>query len=270
MLKSVRSCNVPQPNLLLVTLALSHDMLAMYLEGYQIMSEMKLYTAMYISGMPDISQGLPVGTELSWDEPDEWLSSGRAMVLLAVDPGFVEMDADSETLVLSQPLHMRYIDVVAVCSNSQECVSVNRSVQNMLLEEVVLYHGTTEESAVAISRDGWKPGDSKRGANFGQNRYLYCTTDPQNALWFANENSGESILKIEARVKHLIVDPEDGAGEHVLEEALISLANGLPANFATTHEVSASSISILSQDKVLGMSMRTPGNKESAPQNAFL
>lgn len=85
-------------------------------------------------------------------------------------------------------------------------------------EQIVLYHGTSVGSAESLLKHGWTPNSGFTGGNGGQTRYLYLTNEPENARWFANEKGEDTVLKVLVPISSLIVDPEDGIEDTVLEE----------------------------------------------------
>jgi hypothetical protein len=93
----------------------------------------------------------------------------------------------------------------------------------------VLFHGTCEESAAALLRDGWAPNSGKVGGNMGQARYLYLTNIRENALWFAEEKGCDFVVEVvDVPLSHLRVDPEDGSADSVSEE--LNSPHGLPGS----------------------------------------
>jgi len=96
-----------------------------------------------------------------------------------------------------------------------------------------LYHGTTPEAAEALMARGWKPGSAPQGANMGQVRYLYLTTEYEDALWFAEQKGCDTVLEVrDVPPDCLAVDPEDGSGATVEEE--VSSPYGLPGKLVLT------------------------------------
>lgn len=97
-----------------------------------------------------------------------------------------------------------------------------------------LYHGTCEDNANVLLQNGWIPRDCNSGGNCGNSRYLYLTTEPENAMWFANENGCSTILKLSnIPIEYIRPDPEDEAG-FTMDDLLDRLVNSnykLPANF---------------------------------------
>lgn len=112
-------------------------------------------------------------------------------------------------------------------------------------DELTLYHGTTEESAAVLMIHGWTPGSGSSGANQGQTRLLYLTTEPENALWFADQRGGGVVLEVVVPLSSLVVDPEDGIGDTVEEELEIARRHGLPANLASKAEIEARRFSLM-------------------------
>lgn len=106
-----------------------------------------------------------------------------------------------------------------------------------------VYHGTTQESADKLLENGWSPNSGGIGGNCGQTRYLYVTTEYDNALWFAEQKGGQiCVLEIEVDVDLLQVDPEDGIGETVEEEISLILKNKFPANLVISKSIDCSKI----------------------------
>ena len=109
-----------------------------------------------------------------------------------------------------------------------------------------LYHGTSLRNANLLLKNGWHPNKVSRGANQGQTKYLYLTTEPLDALWFAEEKGESTILQVMVPIDYLIVDPEDGVGETVDEELKISKRLKMPAKFALIKELEASNFDLCS------------------------
>lgn len=106
------------------------------------------------------------------------------------------------------------------------------------MTRIVLYHGTSEASAVALVANGWEPMSAPMGSQCGDNRYLYLTDEPADALWYANEKGSDAILAVEVPVEDLIVDPEDGIADTVEAE----LASKWPAKLAARRAIPAESV----------------------------
>jgi hypothetical protein len=105
----------------------------------------------------------------------------------------------------------------------------------------ILYHGTCEDSAVALLQHGWQPHRWTAGGNKGQSRYLYLSTGYEDALWFAQEKGCDVVIEVhDVPLDYLIPDPEDGTGETVAEELASSQRLGMPAKLALRHALPAS------------------------------
>jgi len=111
------------------------------------------------------------------------------------------------------------------------------------LKTVTLYHGTTPEAAKNLILNGWRPNDAPVGGNCGQSRYLYLSTEREDALWFALEKGSDTVLVLEGvPVDSLVVDPEDGTYDTVEEE--LASKHGLPGKVALTVPLDASFFAI--------------------------
>lgn len=111
------------------------------------------------------------------------------------------------------------------------------------MEVFTLYHGTTEESAALLMRNGWQPAVHQTGGNCGQNRFLYLSTGYEDALWFAQEKGSETVLQLtDIPVAFLRVDPEDGCADTVEEE--LNHPSGLPGKVILTRPIDASFFSL--------------------------
>jgi hypothetical protein len=110
-------------------------------------------------------------------------------------------------------------------------------------DSVTLYHGTCPESAKILMTVGWSPRTSGQGANMGQSRYLYLTSDPEDALWFAKEKGCGTVLKVSGvPMASLRVDPEDGVADTVYDELHSSM--GLPGKVVAFMPLSKEHFSI--------------------------
>lgn len=82
-----------------------------------------------------------------------------------------------------------------------------------------LYHGTTPESAAALVADGWQPRSAPSGGNCGNPRYLYLSSEFEDALWFSQQKGCDVVLQFDDVPEALLaVDPEDGTEDTVSEE----------------------------------------------------
>jgi len=93
-------------------------------------------------------------------------------------------------------------------------------------------------------RDGLRGEAVASGANQGRRGHLYLSTDPFDALWFAEQKGEQTVLSVTIAMDDLIVDPEDGIGETVSEE--FSQPRGLPGKFATKRPLSPAAFSLFS------------------------
>lgn len=101
---------------------------------------------------------------------------------------------------------------------------LSESIENV----ITLYHGTTIDRAESLIQKGWSPNNGIVGANLGNKKYLYVTNVVENALWFAEQNGGATVVKIDnVPISYLKVDPEDGTEETVEQE--LNKKYGLPA-----------------------------------------
>ncbi len=111
-------------------------------------------------------------------------------------------------------------------------------VESRIIEDehtITLYHGTCPANAKELRTNGWEPNSGVMGGNMGQKRYLYLTTDPEDAMWFANERGCDTVMKVTVPRNALIVDPEDGIADTVEDE--LNHASGLPGKVALTRAV---------------------------------
>lgn len=104
----------------------------------------------------------------------------------------------------------------------------------------VLYHGTCPENAEAILQNGWAPRPGRQmGPNGGQPHYLYLSTDPEDARWFAQERGCDTVIEVHGvPLDCLKVDPEDGTGDTLEDE--LNLSHGLPSKVVLVRALSAS------------------------------
>lgn len=106
---------------------------------------------------------------------------------------------------------------------------------------LTLYHGTCEENGIALIKSGWQPSTKNYGGNMGNPSYLYLSSEPEDALWFAEEKGCNTIIEvINIPIDYLMSDPEDEAGftmKDLLDRVDIS---GFPAKFALTKPLNSS------------------------------
>jgi hypothetical protein len=117
-----------------------------------------------------------------------------------------------------------------------------------ILDKITLYHGTCPENAKLLLKNGWLPNEGVIGGNYGNTKYLYCTTDIEDARWFANEKGCDTILKIKDVPKEdIIPDPEDASG-YTKEEYWNMMLNdsmGMPYKWAIKNRINKNKISII-------------------------
>lgn len=104
----------------------------------------------------------------------------------------------------------------------------------------VLYHGTCRENADKLLAEGWKPNQVSVGGNVGQTRYLYLTTGPEDAMWFAEEKGCDVVLEVRnVGIEFLAVDPEDGVSATVEEELALQETIHLPGRVVLISRLSS-------------------------------
>jgi hypothetical protein len=103
---------------------------------------------------------------------------------------------------------------------------------------VTLYHGTSDARAATLLRNGWEPLSGSAGGQQGQTRFLYLTTTPENARWYAREKGSSRVLRVIVPRAYIALDPEDAASDSVDGE--LNLPSGLPGNFVLKTAVGGS------------------------------
>lgn len=108
------------------------------------------------------------------------------------------------------------------------------------LSTYTLYHGTCSD---LLTRTGWSPASGQSGGNGGQARYLYLTSSPEDATWFAEEKGCDIVLVVsDVPASFLIVDPEDGMTDSVEDE--LNSPHGIPGKVALTRPLAAEHFSV--------------------------
>ena len=116
---------------------------------------------------------------------------------------------------------------------------IKEEIEN-LNNSLTLYHGTSLENGTRLIEFGWKPSNGKTGGNMGQSRYLYLTSDPEDAMWFANEMGENFIVEVSnIPITYLRPDPEDEAGYTMAELLDMMKSTKLPSKFVLTKELGA-------------------------------
>lgn len=118
---------------------------------------------------------------------------------------------------------------------------------------ITMYHGTCLNNAEKLIKNGWKPYSGLIGGNLGQNKYLYLTSEKQDALWYAEEKGCNTIIEISnIPISYLIFDPEDGMPDlydYKIGNAINKIINktkySLPVKLALTKELDSSHFKII-------------------------
>lgn len=75
---------------------------------------------------------------------------------------------------------------------------------------ITLYHGSSEYNEKALLENGWEPHKSTSGNQQGNPAYLYLTTTPESACWYAcMKGNDKNVLEVTLPKSYLRVDPED-------------------------------------------------------------
>ena len=109
---------------------------------------------------------------------------------------------------------------------------INENIKNTL----TLYHGTC--NGENLIKNGWKPNTGYVGSNMGNPNYLYLSSEPQDALWFAEEKGCNIVIEIvDIPIDYLRPDPDDEAG-FSMKELLDRINNSkLPSKFILTKQL---------------------------------
>jgi hypothetical protein len=100
---------------------------------------------------------------------------------------------------------------------------------------LTLYHGTCGDNGKNLIENGWEPIITGYGGNMGNPNYLYLSSEPEDALWFAEEKGCDTVIEVvNVPIKYLRPDPEDEAG-FTMKELLDRInTSGFPAKFVLT------------------------------------
>ena len=108
-----------------------------------------------------------------------------------------------------------------------------------LNRKLTLYHGTCKENADNLFENGWKP-SNRIGSNMGQGQYLYLSSEPEDALWFAQEKGCDTVVEVkDILIELLRPDPEDEAGFSMNDLLRRIDETGFPAKFALHQELNS-------------------------------
>jgi len=111
----------------------------------------------------------------------------------------------------------------------------DRFINENFNRKLTLYHGTCDENAKNLVENGWYPINTTFGGNMGNPKYLYLSSAPEDALWFAEEKGCNTIVQIvDIPIDYLRPDPEDEAG-FTMKELLNRIdTSKFPAKFILT------------------------------------
>lgn len=121
-------------------------------------------------------------------------------------------------------------------------LNINEWIKEVIIESlnktITLYHGTCEDNAISLIKQGFKPLTQSMGSNMGNPNFLYLSSDPQDALWFAEEKGCDTIIMVNnIPLNYLRPDPEDEAG-FTMNDLLDRIDNhDLPSKFILTKEL---------------------------------
>lgn len=136
------------------------------------------------------------------------------------------------------------IEVAARARMYQERLVTKFSIFENNSNNLTLYHGTNVYNANLLVKNGWYPSNFT-GSNMGNPSYLYLSSEPEDALWFANENGGETIVEVNVPIKYLKPDPEDESG-FSLDDLMNRMSRKmLPSKFVLHHPLDSSHFKIL-------------------------
>lgn len=113
-------------------------------------------------------------------------------------------------------------------------------------DTITLYHGTCVGNANNLIKNGWNPNLVSIGSNMGNPKYLYVSSSPEDALWFANQKGCDVVLEIEVTKDVIKPDPEDEDGFTLIELIDRMEKTKLPSKFIITKPISSDKISIKS------------------------
>lgn len=103
---------------------------------------------------------------------------------------------------------------------------------------LTLYHGTSDIIGNYLIENGWKPRENGSGGNMGNPKYLYVSTNPEDARWFSNEIGEDTIIELEnVPLEYIKPDPEDEAGFTMTELLDRIKRTKLPAKFIIIKEL---------------------------------
>jgi len=111
----------------------------------------------------------------------------------------------------------------------------NRFIKENVSKNLTLYHGTCDANGKFIIENGWVSRNSGYGSNMGNPNYLYLSSEPEDALWFAQEKGCNMIIEVmDIPIEYLRPDPEDEAGFTMKDLYDRMNTNGMPSKFILT------------------------------------
>jgi hypothetical protein len=101
------------------------------------------------------------------------------------------------------------------------------------VEFITLYHGTTLLNGLNLVKYGWEP--NRCATDLSNSKYLYLTSDYDDAMWYANEKSGNTIVEItNIPIDFLSPDPESEIGYNIENLLRRLIKNKKPSKFVLT------------------------------------
>lgn len=125
--------------------------------------------------------------------------------------------------------------------------SFNQFINENATRTFTLYHGTCSNNGVKLIEHGWEPKNVAYGSNMGNPNYLYLSSEPEDALWFAEEKGCNTVIQVSnIPIDYLRPDPEDEAGFTMIE-LLDRIDNtSSPAKFILTKPLNKSHFTLYS------------------------
>lgn len=100
---------------------------------------------------------------------------------------------------------------------------------------ITLYHGTTLENGLNLIKYGWEP---NRYSNNIISNYLYLTSDYDDALWYANEKGGKTVIEISnIPIEYLQPDPVNEVGYNMTNLIHRIKKGNKPSKFILTEQL---------------------------------
>lgn len=141
-------------------------------------------------------------------------------------------------------LQERYVDnnIKSILNNPKIVSTENKLNESTKGDDTIsLYHGTCLSNAENLIRNGWRP-INKSSGNMGNPNYLYLTSEPEDALWFAEENGCDAVVIVKnIPISFLKPDPEDEAGFSMADLFTRMDTSGykLPSKFILTKKLNS-------------------------------